>query len=401
MKNTIYLSMSLLPLFTFPDFNIYSTPLLILVGQGLIFVVLLFAKYFRHRNPSHFILAMILLLVCYHQICYTVGFMGWYDTYRNTKINYWLIPIGMALAPMIYLYVRSITTSKFTFNGKDWWHFFGAFSLVGFRAFIYFYDFLQPDFHETQNGVLKIAVDEAIVQPALTFLETAFMLVYLAFTFQLFYNYRNKIKQYFSNTYKLQLNWVLSFLIAFSILFLYGVIQMLVDSQNPLSYQQQWWLNLFMALVTLYVGVTGYFTDTTKLKKLNFSFTPNPVSIPQPDESKNVSEEDVLLVKNYMNIEQPYLNPDLNLSDLAEAIQMTRAQLSQVINKGFQKNFNDFVNSFRVNAFKEKLNEGKHKQLSLLGIAYDCGFNSKATFNRVFKKLTNSSPTEFLNSLSR
>lgn len=392
--------MNLLPLFSFPDFNIHSTPLLILVSQGLIFVFLLFMKYFKHRNPSHLILALILLLVCYHQTCYTVGFMGWYNEYRTTKINYWLIPITLALAPMIYLYVKSITTSKFTFKGKDWWHFVGAFALIGFRLFIYTYDSLQPGFHETQNGVLKIAADEAIVQPILVFFDFAAMLLYLAFTFQLFYNYRNKIKQYFSNTYKLELNWVLSFLIAFTTLFLYGAIQTLINELiTPLSYTQQWWLNLLMALITLYVGVTGYFTDTTKLKKLTFSFTPSPVSIPQSDKSKEVPDDEVNMVREYMETQKPYLNPELNLSDLAEDLNMTRAQLSQVINSGFQKNFNDFVNSFRIDAFKDKLKKGEHKQLSLLGIAYDCGFNSKATFNRVFKKLTQTSPTQFLNTL--
>ncbi len=391
--------MNLLPLFSFPDFNIHSTPLLILVSQGLIFVFLLFVKYFKKRNPSHLILALILLLVCYQQTCYTVGFMGWYNVYRTTKINYFLIPISLALAPMIYLYVKSITTSKFTFGGKDWWHFSGAFMLIGFRLFIYVYDFLQLGFHETQNGVLKIAVDEAIVQPILVFLDFAAMLLYLAFTFQLFYNYRNKIKQYFSNTYKLELNWVLSFLLVFTSLFLYSFIQTLITELiTPLSYTQQWWLNLFMALITLYVGITGYFTDTTKLKKLKFTFTPNPISIPQSDRTKEVSQEEIDLVKNYMTTEKSYLNPELNLSELAEELKMTRVQLSQVINAGFQKNFNDFINEFRVKAFKEKIHEGKHKQLSLLGIAYDCGFNSKATFNRVFKKLTNTSPTEFLNS---
>lgn len=385
----------------FPDFNIHSTPLLILVLQGLIFVFLLFGKYFRHKNPSHLILALILLLVCYHQICYTVGFMGWYNEYTTTKINYWLIPISLALAPMIYLYVKSITSSNFTFKGKDWWHFSGAFALIGYRVFIYTYDYMQPGFHETQNGILKLSLDEPILQPALFFIDSGVMLLYLAFTFQLFYNYRNKIQQYFSNTYKLELNWVLSFLIVFTAHYLYGTIQTLISELiTPLSYTQQYWHNIFMALLVLYVGITGYFTDTTKLKKLSFSFTPNPISIPQSDKSSDIPLAEVEKLQTYMAQEKPYLNPDLNLSDLAEELSMTRAQLSQVINIGFNKNFNDFVNGFRVDAFKEKLNEGKHKQLSLLGIAYDCGFNSKATFNRVFKKLTQTSPTEFLNSIS-
>ena len=339
--------------------------------------------------------------MCYHQICYTVGFMGWYDTYRTTKINYWLMPISLALAPMIYVYVKSITTSKFTFRGKDYLHFAAAFLLVAYRAGIYLYDSYQPGFDSNQNGILKETLDEQIVQPILFFLNSGVMLLYLAFTFQLFFNYRTKIRQYFSNTYKMQMNWVLSFLAFFTFIYLYGVIQTLYSELiAPLHYVQQWWLNLFMALIVLYVGITGYFTDTTQLQKLKFSFAPNPESIPQTDRSAEIPLKEIEKVEQYMKEEKPFLNPELNLSDLAEELEMTRAQLSQVINAGFHKNFNDFVNEFRVNAVKEKLNKGAHKQLSLLGIAYDCGFNSKATFNRVFKKITHSSPTEFLNTLS-
>ena len=393
--------MSFLPYFAFPDFNLYSTPLLILVLQGVLFAILLFAKYLKHRNPSHLILTLILLLVCYHQICYTVGFMGWYNEFRTTKINYWLMPISLALAPLLFFYVKSVTMSRFEIRKKDFLHFGLAFLLIGFRVFIYIYDSLQPGFHETQNGVLKIAADEAIVQPILVFLDFAVMLLYLAFTFQLFFNYRKKIQQYFSNTYKLELNWVLSFLITFSVLFLYGTVQTLINvAITELSYTQEWWFNILMAIVTLYIGIRGYFTDTTKLKKLQFSFTPSPISIPQSDDKQAVSQLEIDMVSTFMKDKKPYLNPDLNLSELADELKMNRGQLSQVINSGFDQNFNDFVNNYRVNAIKEKLNEGSHKQLSLLGIAYDCGFNSKATFNRVFKKLTQTSPTEYLSTLS-
>ena len=387
---------------SFPDFNIYSTPLLILVFQGLLFVALLFGRYFKKRNSSDAFLALILLIICYEQICYTVGFMGWYNVFRNTKINYFLIPMGLAIAPLIYFYVKSITTSNFSFKQKDSLHFLPAAFLILFRFCIYFYDSVQPGFNDTQNGVLKLSLDEPIVQPLLVFVSFAQMLLYLAFTFQLFYNYRKKIQEYFSNTYKLELNWILSFLIAFTALFLYSSLQDIIGSLIiDLNYEQRWWLNIFMALVVLFVGIKGYFTNTTKLNKLSFSFTPNPESIPEVLQKKKekVSANEIQMLSDFMNLEQPYLNPDLNLSDLANQLSINRAQLSQIINVGFQKNFNDFVNEFRVNTFKNKIQLGAHKQLSLLGIAYDCGFNSKATFNRVFKKLTQSSPTEYLNSL--
>jgi len=388
---------------SFPDFNIYSTPLLILVVQGLVFVGLLFARYIKKKNISDLFLALILLIVCYQQTCYTVGFMGWYNVFRNTKINYFLIPLGIAIAPLIYFYVKAITTSNFTFKKKDFIHFIPAITLILYRFSIYFYDSLQPGFNDTQNGILKLSVDEPIVLPLLVFVSFAQMLLYLAFTFQLFYNYRKRIKAYFSNTYKLELNWILSFLIAFTALFLYSSLQDIIGSLIiELNYEQRWWLNIFMAIVVLFVGIKGYFTDTTKLNKLSFSFSPNPESIPQvKKEEEKVSAEDIEKLKSHMEIEKPYLNPDLNLSDLSDELQINRAELSKIINSGFQKNFNDFINEYRVNTFKEKLNLGEHKQLSLLGIAYDCGFNSKATFNRVFKKITQISPTEFLNSITK
>ncbi|MEN8704124.1 MAG: AraC family transcriptional regulator [Polaribacter sp.] len=386
---------------SFPDFNLYSTPLLILVVQGLIFVALLFARYFKQKNISDLFLGLILLIICYEQTCYTVGFMGWYNVFRNTKINYFLIPMGVAIAPLIYFYVKTITTSNFKFRKKDWLHFLLAFCLIIFRLGIYVYDSLQPGFNETQNGVLKLSIEEPIVSPLWVFVSFAQMLLYLAFTFQLFYNYRKRIREYFSNTYKLELNWILSFLIAFTLIFLYSSLQDIVGSLIiELNYKQRWWLNIFMALVVLFVGIKGYFTDTTKLNKLTFSFSPNPESIPQ--QKNNMSEfssEDLEKVSNYMKTEKPYLNPDLNLSDLSTSLNFSRAELSKIINIGFAKNFNDFINEYRVNTFKEKLESGEHKDFSLLGIAYDCGFNSKATFNRVFKKVTQTSPTEFLNTL--
>ncbi|MCA0153910.1 helix-turn-helix domain-containing protein [Winogradskyella vincentii] len=388
----------------FPDFNRWSLPLLILVLQGLIFVVLLLSRYYRKRNISDLFLGLILLLTCYSQICYTVGFMGWYNEFRTTKINYFLINIGIGLAPLIFLYVKSITTSNFKFKKSYWWHFALAFAVIIYRFAIYTYDAFQPGFDDTQNGILKIELDETYVQSIMSYIEAPFILVYLAFTFQLFYNYRKKIIQYFSNTYKLELNWILSFLILFSLSFLYGVIQDIIGARFiDLGYQQRWWLNLFVALVTLYVGIKGYFTDTTKLNKLDFTFTPKTIGIPEANtdiEVKSISNEDIDTVKTLMENEKAYLNSDLNLSDLAKMAKMSRAQLSETINSGFNKNFNDFVNEYRVNAFKKMLSEEKHKQLSLLGIAEECGFNSKATFNRVFKKITNSSPTEYLKSQS-
>ncbi|MGH1384535.1 helix-turn-helix domain-containing protein [Kordia sp.] len=386
----------------FPSFNIHSTPLLVLVIQGLILMSLFCKRYVEKKNTSDAILAILLLIVSYQQTCYTVGFMGWYDTFRNTKINYFLIPAETAIAPLIYFYVKSITKSNFKFQKNHWWHFAIPISFVVYRLTIFTYDAMQSGFNETQNGILKIELDQAIMKPVLLIIGFSVMLLYLAFTIQLYYNYRQKIKQYFSNVFKLELNWIRNFLIVFTFLFLYDSIQNIVGTIIDLGYNERWWLNLSLAICAIYIGLKGYFTDTTKLNKLDFSFSPKQISIPETtkEAKKEIASTAIEAIAELMERERPYLNPDLNLSELAKQANLTRGQLSEIINSGFQMNFNDFVNSYRVNAFKGMLKEGKHKQLSLLGIAYECGFNSKATFNRVFKKLTNFSPTQYLQSLA-
>ena len=140
----------------FPDFNRWSLPLLILVLQGLIFAVLLISKYKRKGNISDLFLGLMLFISCYSQTCYTLGFMGWYDAFRETKINYFLLDTTFVLGPLIFFYLKSITTSHFMFKRKDWWHFAPALIIVAYHLFTYTYDAMQPGFETVQH----VAIDE-------------------------------------------------------------------------------------------------------------------------------------------------------------------------------------------------------------------------------------------------
>lgn len=391
---------------TFPNFNLYSTPLLVLVSQGVIFGVLLLVRYGKYLRIADLFLALLVLITCYHRTTYTIGFMDWYDTFRNTKINYWLIYLGLALGPLIYFYVKAVTSSDFKFKRKHWLHFLPVFLYVIYRVSIFAYDARQDGFSDTQNGVLMSSWEFGFMG---VFTEVFFIvqhLLYLAFTFQLFYQYRKGIDQYFSNTYKLELNWIRNFLYLYAFLFLYSLMQQMINlSVTELSWIQKWWYQLFSALVVIYIGIKGYFTDTTILQGVSFdprnsayeSFTKKSKSIKKSnslDQEQLRSQQKQIL--EFIEREKPYLDPELNLKDLAEKLSMSRAQLSEIVNSSFNKNFNDFINEYRVENVKSMLAANKQQQLSLLGIAYESGFNSKATFNRVFRKLTHSSPTEYL-----
>jgi AraC-like DNA-binding protein len=95
-----------------------------------------------------------------------------------------------------------------------------------------------------------------------------------------------------------------------------------------------------------------------------------------------------------MAAEQPWLEPELTLAELAQRLRLHPAQLSKIINLGCGQNFSDFVNRYRVEEAQRKLADPRFAHYSLVGVALESGFNSKSTFNRVFKKITGQVPGE-------
>jgi AraC-like DNA-binding protein len=104
-------------------------------------------------------------------------------------------------------------------------------------------------------------------------------------------------------------------------------------------------------------------------------------------------------LSDYMKSSKPYLNPELTLSQLAGDLGISSHFLSQVINEKFGLNFFDFVNGYRVEEFKERTSDPRYSNFSLLGIALECGFNSKSAFNRIFKQKTGLTPSQFKKTL--
>ena len=100
-------------------------------------------------------------------------------------------------------------------------------------------------------------------------------------------------------------------------------------------------------------------------------------------------------LESLMAIEKLFLNPTLGLPDLAARVNITPHQLSYLINEGFNENFYQFVNRFRVEEAKRLLRSEMHRHLNMVGIAYESGFNSKTTFNTTFKKLAGFSPSDY------
>jgi AraC-like DNA-binding protein len=90
------------------------------------------------------------------------------------------------------------------------------------------------------------------------------------------------------------------------------------------------------------------------------------------------------------------LNPDLSLRELASQIEIHPNHLSWLLNNSFGKNYNEFINKYRIEAFKLNAKAPKNAHLTIEGLAYQSGFNSKTVFNTYFKKETGLTPKQFL-----
>jgi len=162
---------------------------------------------------------------------------------------------------------------------------------------------------------------------------------------------------------------------------------------------------LFLSL-SVFVILIGYFglrqkiiysaediVVTANSNKTQTKYSGSRLSAP---EATQLAEQ----IKRHFELSKTYLNPDLTLAHLATEIGISSHILSQVINEQFNLNFFDFVNQYRVEEFKKRIVSAEYENYSLLGIALDCGFNSKSTFNRIFKKATGFTPSRYKETVS-
>ncbi len=365
-------------------FNPRSLVVFISILQGAIFAALLIARYFKHRKTADVWLAALLILLCASLITPLIGFANVYD--RNQWLTFFPFAISYGAGVCIWFYVAGLTNSKHGFSRRDLLLFIPSAVYVAFRLILFaknleFKDWFNTNFYRP------------LVSPFVFVTEFLWNVAFLYFSISHYRKYRVWLDENFSDTEKLKFDWLRNFLYIFTFVFILGAVFDFTNSfLFKLSYIQYFYFELVLAFTTYYLAIAGYLRSKTI--ELDFSAETEPRRTLLP--AKELEKLKIKL-QNLMETEKPYLNPQLTLTDLSRQIGVNSAVLSFVVNNGFGKNFNDFINAFRIEAVKEKL--ATADDAGLLGVAFDCGFNSKATFNRAFKKFTGISPKEFQENL--
>ncbi|MDX2048474.1 MAG: helix-turn-helix domain-containing protein [Chitinophagaceae bacterium] len=207
------------------------------------------------------------------------------------------------------------------------------------------------------------------------------------------------LQQEVSNTENVNISWIKFFLVVFLIINLFFFFSLF----TAIHWESRIWLSKATAIVfsvaILALGFRGILQrdvfDTIIIKDK----PPQPEIPVLPVPTKPNQALIDKLVK-YMAEKKPFLDPELSLSKLANDLNISRSQLSQLINDGIGENFYDFVNKYRVEEVKRLMADPEMVNFSLLGIAFEGGFKSKSTFNLIFKRFTGLTPTQYRKNIS-
>ncbi len=392
------------------NFNVYSSLLLVFFVHAVVYACMLAYRSRKQGRLSDGLLATFLFLAALYIVPWMTGFAGWYDDregpYRNI-LFYTPFVHGLFMGPLLYFYLKSLTNFEFRLQRKDMLHFLPGILYLLWCLIVVVVDRLILKRYFLMNGK-----EDPDFASWYQWLQRISILTYLVVSVRYYREYRRYAVEELSFAELADFRWLRNFLLAFGMLTALPLVMELLQLLPPLrdlDYVGSWYYFVAFSVVVYYIAINGYHAPSIPLQKIHFEpvagtpdekgvkdhpgtdVIPEPVNKTLPDLDSWKQK-----VETLMQTQQLYTDPELTLPQLARQCGTNPSQLSRIINAGYDSNFNDFINEYRVRALMDKIREGEHRKQTLLGLAFDCGFNSKATFNRVFKKKTGLSPKDWI-----
>ncbi len=353
-----------------------------------------------------------LLISAFVVFPWMVGFAGWYDNQPYRDILFFIPFVHtLAIGPLLFLYVKSLTDFNFRIKGKMYFHLIPAIFYLIIRVSFTLIDvFWFKNYHFTNEK------EDLDFNAAYSYLSLISILIYLFLSIIHFRNYKRYTEITTSFADLASLKWLRNFLYAFGLLTVLPIIREILSVFTffeKLRYYGPWYYYVAFAIVVYYIAINAYQAVYMHLRKIEFqpqlllAFQDSNINLSTKEITEEINEatiipidEKLTYLKNellsLMDSESLFERSDLTLNEVAVKLKTNAVILSKVVNQQFALNFNDFINQYRVNAVIERIKDPRFKNQTLLAIAFDAGFNSKATFNRAFKKFTDKNPKDFL-----
>ena len=365
--------------------------LLTLLGavQGVFFGLVLLRLPLGNRTANRF-LALFLLIFSLSMLGIVAYFSHWVLQHPHLALLH--TPLGAVLGAPFLLYLQVMTRKKFRFT---WQH--GALFSPAFVVLVWLTPFyLLPG--EEKRTILETSYTQFPVTWRNIFIFSNLAnFAYLVSAYVIVLRHERVIRELYSSPSHKTLAWIRHFLYAGLAVFLTCVVLSVWD----ITWADAW-SNLCFS-ITIYIFGYRAMRQPEIFSDISEDAMPEEESLPlvHPGgkyEKSGLSEAraNALLEKldRLMTEEQMYLEPELNLPQLALRLGVTPHQTSQLLNQFRGESFSDYVNRYRVEHFKRAVQDASNDHLSVLAIAFDSGFNSKAAFNAVFKKMTGLTPSQ-------
>ncbi len=363
--------------------SLYELFLVLIIGQCifLIFAIQYIPK--KHTGANR---AIQYLLAIYSIFLFerALGHQFERDFLRlyGNIINTFYLFIG----PLVYTYIRRLLFYK---NGNYRLSYYHYLPVLLYSAYCFFHIYNYDSITDYKSYFTTLLFWNDII----FFISIS---AYLFESYRLLYYYKNNEEQElsFNQTIVKYIEIMLICLLVYMVFWLLGIIERFVI-KLPIDIRMIWDISCLIFGIQIYI-VGFYNLKHPEVFKIRF-----PLNNETESKKKNgLSEKEINEVQNLVNDffekGKGHRRPELSLSILANEINTTTNKLSWVLNNSYKKTFYELVNEYRVDDFLQRINENKHKEFTLISIAFEVGFNSKSTFYKAFKEITNFTPTAYI-----
>lgn len=318
-------------------------------------------------------------------------------------------PVNFLIPPFAYIYIRSVLKDEQKLRAKDYLHFIPAFLVFVNYIPVYFMPALQKQEllqNIMQDFSLSYLTENGYIREKYLFFARMFQsIVYLFFQWKLVVDYKKELllDKYEGHTNEV-MKWLKTFNWLFSSTILGYIILFIIISSDPsLAKSEQIMLIPGYILAFSFLGLSSYLlvqpqvlfglpyvkVESRSVHDLHIVKN-DTVAVPKE------YDEEIFQLKKYFEEQHPYLNNDLNINEVAVALDIPAREVSFIINQHFNQRFTDFVNMYRIKYVNQKIKTGYLNKFTVESLSKEAGFSSKSTFNVAFKKVNQCTPSEYI-----